>query len=208
MEIESLPVGLLKTNCYIVYDHPGGEGYVVDPGDDADVILQTVQTLSLRVLGVVLTHAHCDHMLAVQDVCRATGAPVWVGAGDAPAMTDPLRNLSVMFGLHPPVQISAARLLREGDALPLGEETLTVLETPGHTPGCLCLDSGCVLISGDTLFASTVGRTDVPGGDTAALQRSIARLAALEGDRRVYPGHGKPTTLNRERMSNPMMQSN
>mgnify|MGYP000041792676 FL=1 len=206
LQIMALSVGALETNCYILYDCPGGSGYVVDPGDEPQRLLQAVQALSLHILGVVLTHAHFDHMLAADAVCRATGAELLVGAGDEPALTDACRNLTALLAdgtAIPPLR--AGRRLYEGDTLPLGACTLRVLETPGHTPGGICLDTGEWLLSGDTLFCRSVGRTDFPGGDAAVLRRSLKKLAELPGDRRVYPGHGEPTTLEDERKNNGYM---
>lgn len=208
MEVKTLSVGILATNCYIVYDPESRDAYVVDPGDDASRILRTVVALNLHVLGVVLSHVHYDHILAADEVCRETGAPLLVGAGDKDALSDRNRNLIDLFDSHCVLTLSADRLLREGDTLPLGDESLTVLETPGHTPGCICLDSGSILISGDTLFAQGAGRTDFPGGHHAALCRSLRRLADLTGDRTVYPGHGESTTLAVERLINPYMAMN
>ncbi len=203
MEVKTLVVGELDTNCYILYNAVGGEAYVVDPGDEAERILHTLVELAVQVKGVILTHVHFDHILAVKAVCRETGALLLVGAGDKPALIDTHRSLFDYFGRQNAFYLQADRLLQEGDTLPLGDENLTVLETPGHTPGCICLDDGHILISGDTLFAQSVGRTDFPGGHGPTLMRSLARLMALEGDRTVYPGHGAPTTLGVERRCNP-----
>ena len=208
MELQRLSVGMLETNCYILYTGPGGVGYIIDPGDETGRILRAVEALKLRMLGVILTHVHYDHILAAAGVCRQTEAPLLVGAGDEDALTDRQRSLIDLFDTSRRLALKADRLLHEGDTLPLGEETLTVLETPGHTPGSICLDSGELLISGDTLFARSIGRTDFPGGDFSTMHRSLQRLAALEGDRRVYPGHGEDTTLAVERRLNPYMSVN
>ncbi len=203
MQVEALAVGALQTNCYLVYDDVTRQAIIVDPGDEAARIICAVEERSLQVAAVVLTHVHFDHMLACADVCRAFEAPLCVGAADEAALTNDNRNLIRYFSPDRSLALTADRLLREGDVLMLGDERLTVLETPGHTPGCICLLGDEVLLAGDTLFCGGVGRTDFPGGDTAQLRRSLRRLMAIEGDRRVYPGHDMPTTLARERITNP-----
>lgn len=205
MQIQKLVVGALQTNCYLVYDEVTRSAYIVDPGDEADEILDTVRAESLHVLAVVLTHVHFDHMLAADAVCRALRVPLYVGAGDQPALTDGYRNLMELFSPGATLMLLANKLLYEGDKLPLGEHSLSVLETPGHTPGSICLLTDEVLISGDTLFCGSAGRTDFPGGNSLSLYGSLAKLAALPGERRVYPGHGESTTLSYERTTNPFM---
>ncbi len=205
MTVETLVVGSLQTNCYLVYDEATREAFVIDPGDEAMRIVHAVAQKSLRVQAVVLTHVHFDHVLACETVCHDLAAPLYVGAGDEAALTDDERNLMRYFAPHSHLSLTADRLLREGDVLMLGEQTLTVMETPGHTPGSICLLGEEILIAGDTLFCGGVGRTDFPGGDTATLRRSLARLMAIEGDRRVFPGHDMPTTLAQERATNPFV---
>ncbi len=201
----TLVVGPLDTNCYILYNDNTKDALVVDPGDKAARILDTVAAYDLKVTAVVLTHAHFDHMLAAGAVCEATGAPLWVGAGDADTITDPRRNLSGMFGKGMAMSLKPDRLLVEGDVLSMGGETLTVLETPGHTPGCICLQGEDLLIAGDTLFAGSIGRLDFPGGDAEAMKRSLARLAALPEELKVYSGHGESTTIGQEKWHNPYL---
>ncbi len=205
MRVETLVVGDLQTNCYLVYDVDSKQALVVDPGDEALRIVRAVEERRLRVTAVVLTHVHFDHMLACEDVCYALDAPLYVGAADAPALTDDIRNLVGYFSPDRSLSLTADRLLREGDELTVGNERLTVLETPGHTPGSICLLGDDVLIAGDTLFCGSVGRTDFPGGNIAQLRRSLHRLMAIEGDRTVYAGHDMPTTLSRERATNPFI---
>ncbi len=207
MQIKKLVVGALQTNCYILYDENSREAYIIDPGDEAQEILDAVGENALQVLAVVLTHVHFDHMLAADAVCRALHVPLYVGAGDQYSLTDGHRNLMELFSPGTTLMLLANRLLYEGDTLPLGVKKLQVLETPGHTPGSICLITDDVLISGDTLFCGSAGRTDFPGGNTLSLYGSLARLAALEGERVVYPGHGDSTTLSYERTTNPFMTS-
>ena len=195
MEIRTLPVGQLDTNCYIVWE-ADGQAVVIDPGAQAGRILDEADAAGVRVRAVLLTHVHFDHILAAREIMNATGAELLVPAGDEPALTSPARSLLAMFLPGCRYDLQADRLLADGDTVTVGGLTLTVMHTPGHTPG-----SSCYI--GDTLFAGGAGRTDFPGGDEAALRRSLKRLAALEGDYRVFPGHEESTTLQRERLENP-----
>ena len=205
MQVMCIPVGELDTNCYLVWDAQR-QALILDPGDDVDVILQAVDREALTVQAVVLTHVHFDHMLAAEAVCRACHAPLWAGAGDAAALADPKRNLSAYFQPSAPITLTADRLLHEGDVLAVGEESLTVWETPGHTPGSLSLVGENAVFSGDTLFAGSMGRIDFPGGDGRAMVRSLRRLAALPAERTVYAGHGPSTTIGQERATNPYLR--
>lgn len=203
VNILAIPVGELGTNCYVVWDKTAA--MVVDPGDDAEAILRAVRENSLTVGCVLLTHAHFDHMGAAEAVCRETGAPLFVGASDEPALTDGRYNLFDMIG-KPSVSLTADRLLRDGDEVKVGDSVFTVLETPGHTPGSICLLCGDLLLSGDTLFAGSMGRIDFPGGSLSAMRSSLRRLAALPPETRVYPGHGGGTTIGAEREDNPYVR--
>ena len=205
MQVIMLTVGALQTNCYVLYDEPSRQAYIVDPGDEAERIASAVETNGLQVLGVVLTHVHFDHMLAVQALRYQWQVPLLIGAQDQPALADGRRNLMELFSPGTSMTMTADRLLYEGDMLPLGEEELCVLETPGHTPGSICLLTADALVSGDTLFCGSVGRTDFPGGNALNLYGSLARLASIEGERTVYPGHGQVTSLSYERTTNPYL---
>lgn len=203
MQVDTLAVGALETNCYLLYDEDTRQALIVDPGDEAPRILHAVEERALRVAAVVLTHVHFDHILACEAVCQALSVPLYVGAADEAALTDGALNLIRYFSPDRPIALTADRLLCEGDELTLGDERLVVMETPGHTPGSICLLSDDILISGDTLFRGSVGRTDFPRGDMMQLRRSLDRLMAIEGDRQVFAGHDMPTTLSYERQTNP-----
>ncbi len=204
MKVTYFSVGRLGTNCYIAYADDG-QAVVIDPGDDAQRILDAVKAKNLTVSSVLLTHAHFDHMMAAGVICATTGAALCIGANDAAMLGDARKNLSAMVFPERAAALNADRLLREGDSVAVGEEMLTVMESPGHTPGGVCYMGDGVLFSGDTLFAGSIGRTDLPGGDTPALRRSLSRLAAMEGDYTVYPGHGETTTLAYEKRANPYL---
>ncbi len=204
MNVTYFSVGGLGTNCYIISDD-SGHAAIIDPGGDARRILSAVKDKNLTADLILLTHAHFDHIMAVEELREATGAPVCVGTGDAPMLADAQFNLSAMVYPTQTVALTADRLLVDGDMVSFGDASLTVLETPGHTRGSVCYLGDGVLFSGDTLFASCVGRTDLPGGDMTALRRSLARLAALDGDYTVYSGHGEETTLSFEKAANPYL---
>ena len=203
MTIRCLPLGALQANCYLLSDEEGATA-VIDPGDEAGTILETVRAGELAVEAILLTHAHFDHILAADELRRETGAPVYVYETDAPALADPRRSLTVLAkgGAGP---LRADHLLKDGEELRVGRLAVSVLHTPGHTPGSCCFLCGDALFSGDTLFAGSIGRTDFPGGDDQAMAASLRMLAALEPGIRVFPGHGGSTTLSKERMENPYL---
>lgn len=200
MRVRRLTLGPLDTNCWLIDDGEGGPLLVVDPADEPQVILESIG--NEPVAGVVLTHGHFDHLGGVTDVVRTTGAPLYVHEADAADITSAERHLGAMFGLYQ-VAPAAECLMREGDSIVAGGVVLSVMHTPGHTPGSVCLHSSGHLLTGDTLFASSVGRTDFRGGDMQAMRRSIVRLSELPDETRVYPGHGPETTIGRERKVNP-----
>ncbi len=200
MKVQRLVVGPIDTNCWIAGDRDGVPAVVIDPAGDAERILDALGDRPVE--AVVLTHGHFDHVGAVRQVMEATGAPLAVHRLDADAASDPSRNLSGMFG----ERLSAPApdiVLEDGDEVRAGDVSLRVLHTPGHTPGSICLYAPGHLFSGDTLFAGSVGRTDLPGGDARALAESIReKLAGLPDDTEVHPGHGEPSTIAREKRRN------
>ncbi|HAL30832.1 MAG TPA: MBL fold metallo-hydrolase [Coriobacteriia bacterium] len=200
MRTQRLTLGPLDTNCWLVDDGAGGPVLVVDPADDAAGILEALG--SRRVAAVVLTHGHFDHLGAVREILDSTGAPLVVHEDDAASSTTSTGNGGALFGFSETAP-QADRTVRDGDVITAGELELRVIHTPGHTPGSICLYGGDILLSGDTLFAGSIGRTDFPGGDMAAMRRSIARLASLPDETRVCPGHGPETSIARERRVNP-----
>lgn len=206
LKIESVMVGVVSTNCYIVTDTDTREAVVIDPGDRADLILQRLRSSGSEVVQhIFLTHGHFDHSLAMPELRRALGAKCMIHTLDAGGLTD------ASLGSPHRGKIAgepADILVEEGDAIGLGMYTFQVIHTPGHTPGSACLrvrlpymERG-LLFTGDTLFEDDCGRCDLPGGDYGAMLRSLRKLAALDGDYTVYPGHDVATTLERERSKN------
>ena len=202
MRVSYYPVGDYQANCVIVSDE-AHRAVVVDPGDEAVRLLQRLAEQELQVAAILLTHAHFDHMLAVRELIDATGASLYLHAEDAAALSDAGRSLIPPY--RRPYTLSADRLLQDGDTVTVGELVLKVLHTPGHTPGSCCYQCGDLLIAGDTLFAGSVGRTDLPGGDTAQLFQSLRRLKSLDATVRVIPGHGEETTIGYESRYNPFL---
>lgn len=194
MEMLAMCVGSFRTNCYMLWQ--GEECVLVDPGFEPEQILEQVLCKGKKVAAILLTHGHFDHVGGVKHIAAETGCPVYIHEAD---IRLPSR--------HTDGQIYHTHTYDEGDVLEIAGMTFRVLHTPGHTPGCVCLLCGDVMLSGDTLFAGTCGRTDLmPYGDPAQMRRSLARLKSLEGDYAVFPGHGHSSTLEEERCTNPFMQ--
>jgi hydroxyacylglutathione hydrolase len=203
--IERLVVGPLATNCYILKS--GDELAVIDPGGDAERILDKVDELGGTVKYVVDTHGHIDHMAANSEVVEATGAQLLIHELDARLLAHPDRNLASMMGL----EISSPvpdRLLKEDDKIEIGEDELTVLHTPGHTPGGICLLGSDYAFTGDTLFLDSIGRVDFPGGSEEQMQASLNRLQVVfRKETMLYPGHGEPGRFGRALLVNPFLGS-
>ena len=204
MIIRKLVVGPLETNCYIIASERTREGMIVDPGDEAEAILSAVESLRVKVRYIVLTHAHIDHIGALKALKEATGAAVAIHEEEAAIL--PFSAASDMLGLAYPAPASPDTGLHDGDKLQIGEITFSVLHTPGHSPGAICLLGEGVLFSGDTLFHYGIGRYDFPGGNYAALMSSLKdKLLVLVDDIKVYPGHGPETDIGTERRGNPFL---
>lgn len=206
MKIIQIDVGNLGTNCYLVYCEHTRETAIIDPGDHGDTILRKIQQEKLKPVCIINTHGHADHIGANAKVKEATGVPVYIHGADAGMLTSAAKNLSGFVGAGftcPP----ADRILSDGDVLSVGQITIEVLHTPGHTPGGICLNTGGAVFSGDTLFAESIGRTDFPGGSYSQLITSIKdKLMTLADDTKVFPGHGPETTIGWERKMNPFIE--
>lgn len=205
LDIEILQLGMLETNCYLVSDTAGGECIVVDPADDAGYILSVAEKSGMHIISIVLTHGHYDHIGALEALARATGCGVHIHPEDASMLTDAGRNFSSLLG-SPAVYTGQIIPIKDGNSLSVGTRKLRVIHTPGHTPGGICLAGADFLISGDTLFEYGVGRTDLPGGSSEQLKASIInKLFRLPDDVVVFPGHGNPTTIGKEKRNNPFI---
>lgn len=205
MLIETLTVGPVMTNCYIIGCEETGKGAIIDPGGSAERILDAVERMELDIVYVLNTHGHFDHTLANDEVVEATGAPLAIHEADAPALAH--GGGASWFGMRGS-KSSADLLLTEGDVLKVGNLELHVLHVPGHSPGGVAfyVPREGVVFSGDALFNMGIGRTDLPGGSYPQLMASIrAKLFALPDETVVYSGHGPATTIGRERVGNPFL---
>lgn len=208
MICETFPVGMLQCNCSILADAESKEAIVIDPGDEVDRIMKRLQALSLRVVAIVHTHAHIDHIGGTADLGRRTGAPSYLHDGDT-FLHDMLDTQAQLIGLPIPEKGRIERRLVDAQAIGFGGHELGVLHTPGHTPGSVCFTvaGADVCFSGDTLFQAGIGRTDLWGGDYDTLEHSIRhKLYALNGAVQVIPGHGPSTTIDQERHTNPFVR--
>lgn len=209
MKILQLCVGMVGTNCYIVYDETTMLGAVIDPGDNAPAILAEIERAGVKVEWILLTHGHFDHILAVGDVQAATGARLAIHKDDLWMLTPESLSASMRsFGMPRSryTQLQPDLLAEEGSTVEIGGLIAEYLHTPGHTPGSSCIRMGNVLFTGDTLFRHECGRCDLAGGDFDKMLRSLARLRDLPGDYTVLPGHDAASTLEDERRWNPYMR--
>ena len=195
LALHTLPLGAYQTNCYILHQEDSSSCVVIDPGYTPEVILDFLAGKGLKLEAILLTHGHFDHVGAVRDLAAETGCKVYLNPDD----------------LSMPPRMTAGPLYytdtySDGDTLSPAGIPFQVLSTPGHTPGSVCLIAENYLFSGDTLFAGSRGRTDLPGGSTRAIRESLRRLAALPQDYSVHPGHGESTTLAWEKQYNPYMR--
>ena len=200
-------VGPLACNCYVVGDPLTRRAIVIDPGDDADVLAEGISTKALVVEAIVATHAHFDHIVAAERLRELTGAPFYLHDSDRFLLDWMQTSGRLVLGIELPPPPAVDTAAAEGDVLVVGSAKLEVVHTPGHSPGSISLIGDNVIFSGDTLFAGSVGRTDLPGGDTQTLLRAIVeKLFTLDGNLPVYPGHGPATTLDHERRHNPFVR--
>ena len=205
MKIVQIPNGIFAENCYLVVDEAARECAIVDPGEEAGLILHKLQDTGARPVAIWITHAHLDHVLGLARVQAETGAPVWLHPADRP-LFDAVPRQAAAYGLRceplpPPDQAWA-----HGDVARVGTLTFEVRHTPGHAPGHVVLVTDGHVLGGDVLFAGSIGRTDLPGGDFETLLASIEReLLSLPDDTIVHTGHGPDTTIGRERRTNPFL---
>ena len=211
MLVTGFPAGAFAANCYVVAPARGAECVIVDPGQDAQQgIDELLLRYRLKPIAVLLTHGHIDHMWSVAPVCGAKGIPAYIHPDDRELLADPAKGLSLavgqqLFGGITFTEPEDVRELADGSALSLAGLDFTVRHTPGHTPGSVTFGSENGLFTGDLLFAGSIGRTDLPGGDHQVMLRSLARTLTLPDDTLVLPGHGPQTTIGAERRTNPFL---
>lgn len=208
LKVNILPLGRMSANCCIVYDEATLIGAVIDPGgeDSAGTIVERCEKLGVKIKYILLTHAHFDHMLSLEELRKITGAPVALHRDDAESLCNPQLTYMAQFaGINS--HVSPAEItLADGDKIEIGTDSLEVMHTPGHTEGSVCYKAADFIITGDTLFRGSVGRCDLYGGDEDAMQYSLKKLHSLSGDYKLYPGHGGTATLEKERQTNVYMK--
>ena len=195
LKLYAMALGVYQTNCYIIHDEASTSCCVIDPGYEADLVLSKLDSLGLTLEAILLTHGHFDHVGAVKELAAETGCAVYLHPEDL--TMPPMMTAGPLYYTN---------TYAEGTRLSLAGLDIAVLHTPGHTPGSVCLLVENTIFSGDTLFQGSCGRTDLPGGDWSTITKSLRRLATLEGNFWVYPGHGGSTTLRDEKKYNPYMR--
>ena len=205
MKVVPIPGGQFVENCYLVIDEDARACAVIDPGEQAGLILHALRASGATPAGIWLTHAHLDHVLGVPRLAAETGAPVFLHPADRP-LYDAVPDQAAWFGLEADPLAPPDRTLAAGDRLRVGGLELEVRHAPGHSPGHVVFVAPGAVFGGDVLFQGSIGRTDLPGGDLDALRESIAReLLVLPDSTIVYPGHGPATTIGAERRTNPFL---
>jgi len=206
MKYKRLPLGIYQANCYVITDEATGFAAVLDPGGDFEELKQYLEANKLQVKYIILTHAHGDHIGALPELKEYSGAPICVHSQDNEMLKDSRKNLTSVMG-YKRVEMEGDMLLEGREVLELGNTKLEVIHTPGHTKGGICIHTENELFSGDTIFAHSIGRTDLEGGSYDEIINSIInKLMVLPDDTVIHPGHGGPTTVKEERDNNPFLQ--
>jgi hydroxyacylglutathione hydrolase len=209
IQIEMLPVGMFQSNCYIVCCSETGEGVVIDAGDEGERILSAVDRLHVRVKAILQTHAHLDHVGALDEVAPALGAPVCMHRDEIPVY-ESVERQAAMFGLGAPKRVTVDRMLENGDEIHVGKLTAEVIHAPGHSPGSVCFyfrqATPPRIVVGDVLFKGSIGRTDLPGGNYGTIMETLINVfLPLPDETIVYSGHGPETTMEEEKRFNPFL---
>jgi len=201
MIIKKFVVGPLESNCFLVIEESSKECFITDPGDEPDRIVDFINENKLKVKYIICTHAHFDHVAAVPELQEETGAQIVIHKSDLPIYENSEEH-AALWGFEIDPLPRPDIFISDGDKIDIGNLHFEILHTPGHSPGGICIYGEGIVITGDTLFAGAVGRTDLPGGDILKLKASFQRLMSLPSEIRVLPGHGPETTIGREKTDN------
>ncbi len=209
MFIHQFEVGQFGVFAYLLGADGGGEGLVIDPADEVDTIIALAKSKKITIKTILNTHAHVDHIMGNEEMKRKTGAKIIIHEDDAPLLTRTPRSMLVMFGARP--SPPADQTVKDGETIQIGDVSIKVLHTPGHSPGGMCLYGEGVVFTGDTLFVGGLGRTDLPGGSWEVMVNSIrTKLLTLPDETIVYPGHNygaaPKSTIKNERLYNPFLK--
>ena len=205
--VKGIVVGLFQENCWIIGSRRTGEAIVIDPGDEPERILELARDMGVALKLIVNSHAHVDHILAVPAVQRATDAPFLLHPGDTAIARSAVQSARRFLGYEPEPPPEPSAPLAHADIVEVAGVRLQIIHTPGHTPGSVCFYTEGLLFSGDTLFLNSIGRTDLPGGDSDQIMASILdRLLSLPDETIVLPGHMNETRIGHERATNPFIQ--
>lgn len=206
MILETIPVGMIQANCYILGDEETREAVVIDPGGDTPVILRALEARKLNPTAILATHGHFDHVEGLASLKRAIGTPIYLHQGDLP-LVQGMTGQGLLFGVRVEAAPAPDRLLEEGDRVAFGTLSLEVLHTPGHSLGSVSYLIDKSVFVGDLLFAGSIGRTDLQGGDYQTLLQSVrTKIFTLPDDTVIYPGHGPASTVATEKRTNPFFQ--
>lgn len=206
MIVKRIPAGIYAANCYVIYSETENEGIVVDPGGDVDDILKFINDNDISIQYIVLTHGHGDHIGGAMELKKKLDVELLIHEADEDMLKDANMNLSNIMAIGS-IEITPDEFLSDGDIIEFGDVKLLVIHTPGHTLGGICLYADDSLISGDTLFKGSVGRTDLVGGDYETIIKSIReKLLVLPGHTTVYSGHGPETSIEEEKHNNPFLK--
>jgi hydroxyacylglutathione hydrolase len=201
MIVKKFIVGQLENNCFIIGDEKSKECLIIDPGDEPDRILDFIRKNHFEVKYIICTHGHFDHIGAISDIKKETTAILLIHRDDLEIYRS-TRDQAALWGFDLEPQPEPAAFVSEGDTIAIGDLRFGVFHTPGHSPGGICLYGEGILVTGDTLFAGSVGRTDFYGGDIRELKKSFKRLMSLPDDVKVLPGHGPESTIGKEKINN------
>ena len=206
MQIKTMALGMYQANCYIISDEATLEAAIIDPGDQFELIKNYIDKNKLNIKYILLTHGHGDHIGALMEIKEYTKAPVCINKNDLAMLRNKDLNFSdVIYGKK--IEMAPDQFLIEGEIITVGSIKIDVIHTPGHTKGSVCFKCGNILFTGDTLFAFSIGRTDLPGGNYNEIIEAISsKLLVLPEETVVYPGHGDTTTIGKEKRYNPFFQ--